>query len=89
MLGVYHGELAGRLERLRAASTPEALREAAHALRSPSAGFGVARLASRLRRVEAAARRGTMTPLDCVLETAAQADRALAMRLRATAPASA
>src|SRR4051812_21132933 len=55
MLGVYHGELAGRLKRLRAAADPDALREAAHVLRSPSAGFGVARLAGRLRRVEALA----------------------------------
>ena len=47
-----------------AASTPEELRDAAHALRSPSAGFGIARLASRLRRVEAAARKGTMAPLE-------------------------
>ena len=69
----------------RAASTPEELRDAAHALRSPSAGFGIARLASRLRRVEAAARKGTMAPLDCVYDTAAQADRALTTRLRATA----
>jgi signal transduction histidine kinase/ActR/RegA family two-component response regulator len=89
MLAVYHGELAGRLERLDAARTPEALREAAHALRSPSAGFGVARLASRLRRVEAAARKGTLAPLGCVHEAAAQADRALATRLRASVPASA
>ena len=34
---------------LRAATDPAALREAAHALRSPSAGFGIARLAARLR----------------------------------------
>jgi CheY-like chemotaxis protein len=85
MLAVYHGELAGRLERLNSATTPEELRDAAHTLRSPSAGFGIARLASRLRRVEAAARKGTMAPLDCVYATAAQADRALTTRLRATA----
>ncbi len=85
MLAVYQGALAGRLERLAAASTPEELRDAAHALRSPSAAFGIARLASRLRRVEAAARRGTMPPLKCVYDTAAQADRALTTRRRATA----
>ena len=85
MLVVYHGELAGRLERLAAASTPDELRDAAHALRSPSVSFGIARLASRLRRVEAAARKGTMAPLNCVYDTAAQADRALTTRLRATA----
>lgn len=85
MLAVFHGELAGRIERLGAAATPEELREAAHALRSPSAGFGIARLASRLRRVEAAARKGALVPLDCVNEAAAQADRALATRLRAPA----
>jgi len=85
MLAVYHGELAGRLERLNAATTPEELREAAHALRSPSAGFGVARLASRLRRVEAAARAGGIAPLECVNAAAAQADRALSSRLHAAA----
>lgn len=85
MLAVYHGELQGRLERLNAATTAEELREAAHALRSPSAGFGVARLASRLRRVEAAARKGVIAPLSCVNEAAAQADRALSARLQAAA----
>ncbi len=64
MLAIWRGELAGRTARLRAASTPEELREAAHALRSPSAGFGIARLAARLRRVETAARAGQMTDLD-------------------------
>ena len=85
MLAVYHGELAGRLERLAAASTPDELRDTAHALRSPSVSFGIARLASRLRRVEADARTGTMAPLNCVYDTATQADRALTTRLRATA----
>ena len=85
MLAVYHGELAGRLERLNAATTAEELREAAHALRSPSAGFGVARLASRLRRVEAAARKGVVAPLDCVNNAAGHADRALRSRLHAAA----
>ncbi|MDA0181318.1 ATP-binding protein [Solirubrobacter phytolaccae] len=85
MLAVYHGELPGRLERLRAATTAEELREAAHALRSPSAGFGIARLASRLRRVEAAARKGIVAPLDCILDAAGQADRALNSRLHAAA----
>ena len=53
MLGVYHDSLAGAPGRDPAPPpTPESLREAAHALRSPAAGFGIARLASRLRRVE-------------------------------------
>jgi PAS domain S-box-containing protein len=81
MLGVWHDELPGRLARLRAAASPEELREAAHALRSPSASFGVARLASRLRRVEAGARRGVMAPLGCALDAAEQADAALRARL--------
>jgi CheY-like chemotaxis protein len=85
MLAVYHGELHGRLDRISAATTAEELREAVHALRSPSAGFGVARLASRLRRVEAAARKGTVAPLDCIVEAAAQADRAITSRLQAAA----
>lgn len=85
MLAVYHGELPGRLERLNAATTAGELREAAHALRSPSAGFGIARLASRLRRVEAAARKGVVAPLDCVNAAAGQADRALRSRLHAAA----
>lgn len=85
MLAVYHGELPGRLERLAAATTPEELREAAHALRSPSAGFGIARLAARLRRVEAAARKGEMLPLQCVMAAAEQSDRALTARLQAAA----
>jgi CheY-like chemotaxis protein len=82
MLGVFHGELAGRLERLRAADSPESLREAAHALRSPAAGFGVARLAARLRRVESAARAGRICDLGAVLTAASQADAALRERLR-------
>jgi CheY-like chemotaxis protein/anti-sigma regulatory factor (Ser/Thr protein kinase) len=81
MLGVWHDELPGRLERLRGASTPQELGEAAHALRSPSAGFGVARLASRLRRVEKAARAGVMAPLGCALDAAEQADAAMRVRL--------
>jgi PAS domain S-box-containing protein len=85
MLAVYHGELQGRLDRIVAAATAEELRDAVHALRSPSAGFGVARLAARLRRVEAAARKGTMAPLECVLASAEQTDRALSARLQAAA----
>jgi len=81
MLGVYHDSLGERVAAVQAATTPEALREAAHALRSPSAGFGIARLASRLRRVEAAARAGEMIPLDCSLDAAEQADTALRARL--------
>jgi hypothetical protein len=63
---------------LRAAPDPDALRDAAHALRSPSAGFGIARLAARLRVVETAARAGRMAPLDAVFAAAAQAEAALA-----------
>ena len=48
MLEVYRSCLPERLQNLRAADTPEALKDAAHALRSPSAGFGIARLAARL-----------------------------------------
>ena len=67
---------------LRAAADPDALREAAHALRSPSAGFGIARLAARLRVVENAARDGgRMAELGAALVAAAHADRALAARL--------
>ena len=69
-----------RLDALRAAADPAALRDAAHALRSPSAGFGIARLAARLRVVETAARAGRMAPLDAVLAAAAQADAALATK---------
>ena len=78
MLQVYRDSLPERLENLRAASDPEALREAAHALRSPSAGFGIARLAARLRVVETAARAGRMAELGAALVAAAHADRALA-----------
>jgi PAS domain S-box-containing protein len=81
MLEVYRGGLAERLDNLRAAIDPDALRDAAHALRSPSAGFGIARLASRLRVVETAAREGRMTELGPVLVAAAHADRTLAARL--------
>ena len=83
MLQVYRDGLPARLETLRAASDPEALREAAHALRSPSAGFGIARLAGRLRVVETAARAGRMAELGAALVAAAHADRALAARLSA------
>jgi len=83
MLHVYRDGLPARLETLRAASDPEALREAAHALRSPSAGFGIARLAGRLRVVETAARAGRMAELGAALVAAAHADRALAARLSA------
>src|SRR3954452_9926442 len=86
MLGVYHDALAERLDALRAARDAETLRDAAHALRSPSAGFGIARLSSRLRRVEAAARAGQMVDVTGALEAAEQADSALAERL-ATADA--
>ena len=78
MLAVWRSSLPERLDALRAATDPEALREAAHALRSPSAGFGIARLAARLRVVETAARAGRMAPLDAVFTAAAQADAALA-----------
>ena len=78
MLAVWRASLPERLDALRAAADPEALREAAHALRSPSAGFGIARLAARLRVVETAARAGRMAPLDAVFAAAAQADAALA-----------
>ena len=81
MLEVYRGGLAERLDNLRSADDPDALCDAAHALRSPSAGFGIARLASRLRIVETAARDGRMTELGPVLVAAAHADRTLAARL--------
>jgi PAS domain S-box-containing protein len=77
MLAVWRSALPERLDALRAATDPATLREAAHALRSPSAGFGIARLAARLRVVEAAARSGEMPPLDAVFTAAAQADAAL------------
>ena len=77
MLAVWRSCLPERLDALRAATDPSALRDAAHALRSPSAGFGITRLAARLRVVEAAARAGTMAPLDAVFTAAAQADAAL------------
>ena len=78
MLQVYRDSLPERLENLRAADDPETLRETAHALRSPSAGFGIARLAARLQVVEAAARAGRMAELGAALVAAAHADRALA-----------
>ena len=81
MLQVYRDSLPERLSSLRAASDPETLRDAAHALRSPSAGFGIARLAARLRVVETAARAGQMAELGAALVAAAHADRALAARL--------
>ncbi len=81
MLAVYRGGLAERLAALRAAADPATLREAAHALRSPSTGFGLARLAARLRRVETAARAGRMAHLGASLLAATQADAALAERL--------
>jgi HPt (histidine-containing phosphotransfer) domain-containing protein len=84
MLHVYRDSLPERLENLRAAADPEALRDAAHALRSPSAGFGIARLAARLRVVETAAKAGTMAELGASLVAAAHADRALAARLTAS-----
>ncbi len=81
MLVVYRRGLADRLAALRAATDPDALRDAAHALRSPSAGFGIARLAARLRRVETVARAGRMAHLGAALLAATQADGALAERL--------
>jgi CheY-like chemotaxis protein len=78
MLAVWRSSLPERLDALRAATDPERLREAAHALRSPSAGFGISRLAARLRVVETAARAGRMTPLDGVFAAATQAEAALA-----------
>ncbi len=77
MLDVWRSSLPERLDALRAATDPETLREAAHALRSPSAGFGIARLAARLRVVETAARSGRMAALDAVFTAAAQAEAAL------------
>ena len=74
MLVVYRSGLADRLAALRAAADPDALRDAAHALRSPSTGFGIARLAARLRRVETAARAGRMAHLGASLLAATQAD---------------
>ena len=84
MLDVFRACLPERLHNLRAAATPEALREAAHALRSPAAGFGIARLAARLESVEVAARAGSLTELGPALVAAAHTDRALAARLRAS-----
>jgi PAS domain S-box-containing protein len=81
MLEVYLASLPERLAMLEAAADPDALRDAAHALRSPSAGFGIARLAGRLRVVEAAAKAGAMAPLTCSLATAEQAREALGARL--------
>jgi len=83
MLQVYRDSLPERLENLRDAADPDTLRDAAHALRSPSAGFGIARLAARLRVVEAAAREGQMAELGAALVAAAHADRALGARLSA------
>ncbi|HEX6026745.1 MAG TPA: ATP-binding protein [Solirubrobacter sp.] len=80
MLAVWRAALPERLDALRTAANPAALREAAHALRSPSAGFGFARLAARLQAVESAARAGAMAPLDAVFAAAAQAEAALARR---------
>jgi hypothetical protein len=82
MLEVYRSSLPERLQNLRDASTPAALKDAAHALRSPSAGFGIARLAARLESIEAAARAGQITELGPALVAAAHTDRALAARLR-------
>jgi CheY-like chemotaxis protein len=81
MLQLYRDSLPERLEQLRAAADPDALRDTAHALRSPSAGFGIARLAARLRVIETAARAGQMAELGAALVAAAHADRALAARL--------
>ena len=59
MLEVYRACLPERLAATCAPPpTPEALRDAAHALRSPSAGFGIARLAARLESVESRRARG-------------------------------
>jgi hypothetical protein len=74
MLESYRAALPGRLDRLRAATGPDELRDAAHALRSPSASFGVARLATRLEAVERAAAAGRPAGLDGVLHAAAEAD---------------
>jgi CheY-like chemotaxis protein len=81
MLQLYRDSLPERLEQLRSAANPDALRDTAHALRSPSAGFGIARLAARLRVIETAARAGQMAELGAALVAAAHADRALAARL--------
>ena len=82
MLEVYRSSLPERLQNLRDAETPATLRDAAHALRSPSAGFGIARLAVRLRSVEQAAREGRIVELGPALVAAAHTDRVLAARLR-------
>ena len=71
MLEVYRGE--PRRSGSRTCAPPPirtTLRDAAHALRSPSAGFGIARLAARLRVVETAARAGRMAELGAVLVAA-------------------
>jgi PAS domain S-box-containing protein len=81
MLSVWRAELAPRLAALQAAADPAELRGAAHALRSPSTGFGIARVAARLHVIETAARAGHMPPLDAALAAAEQADAALAKRL--------
>jgi signal transduction histidine kinase/CheY-like chemotaxis protein/HPt (histidine-containing phosphotransfer) domain-containing protein len=55
VLRTYRAELPARLDALAAVvagSDAEAVRRAAHALRSPSASFGLARLAAHLRRLE-------------------------------------
>jgi len=81
MLGVFHDALDERLAAIVTAADPETLREAVHTLRSPAAGFGIARLALRLRRIETAARAGRMAPLDGALDAVRQTDAALRCRL--------
>jgi len=76
MLAVFRASLPERVAALRTAGDAEARRTAAHALRSPSAGFGIARLAARLRAIES----GVTDDLGPALIAAADADRALAAR---------
>jgi PAS domain S-box-containing protein len=87
MLAVFRDALPERLAALREAKDPASLRDAAHALRSPAAGFGIARLAARLERVERAARAGRMVDLSAALRAAEQAEAVLASRLAAQAAA--
>jgi PAS domain S-box-containing protein len=63
LLTLWRDQLAGRLVALRdavEAGDPEQVRVAAHALRSPSAGFGLARVAAAAGALERAARAGEL-----------------------------
>ena len=75
VLTAYRGELPGRVERLRAALATghsEEVRRVAHELRSPSASFGLARLAAAVRAVEDGG--GALATVEAA---AAEADAAL------------